>query len=79
MILTIRYTEQHDNQVEGKVRAIIPELPMTVAYGNDEKEAQRKVLDQALIGVALLLRSHTQEPTEVFPLAFREEHSSAGY
>lgn len=78
MILTVRYTEQHDNQTQGRIRAIVPELPITVAYGDSEVEAQRKVLDQALIGLSLLLRTGTA-PDQVFPLSFREEHSSEGY
>lgn len=79
MLITIRYTEEHDNKEAGKIRAIIPEIPISVAYGTDRADTQRKILDQALIAIALLIRANSREPSEVFPLEFREEESSEGY
>lgn len=79
MLITIRYTEQHDKKEAGSVRAIIPELPISVAYGADKTDAQKKILDQALIGIALMIRSNSKQPRDIFPLEFQEEESPEGY
>lgn len=79
MLITIRYTEEHDKKEAGLVRAIIPELPISVAYGTDRADAQRKILDQALIALALSIRANSKEPRDVFPLEFQEEESPEGY
>lgn len=79
MLITIRYTEEHDNHEAGRVRAIVPELPITLAYGADRADAQRKILEQALIGLALHFNAKSMEPKDVFPLEFQEEESPEGY